>query len=177
MAKTVVDRRVYRVTETLWDLAQKARDAVIGNQRHGEEVVQRREPSKQEIYLDEFGRERVSGIPLAPPIGYIQQPTLAERIREMVKSEKLKQEVDALGAETFEEADDFDVGDDFDPTSPYEEMFEGYYDPGAGSRRMKEIQEEENKTRQEKAAAEREKLKEELRAELSRERQAEPASP
>jgi len=54
-------------------------------------------------------------------------PEVKEQIREMVRSEKLKQEVAAQGYETFEEADDFEVGDDFDPKSPYEENFEGIY--------------------------------------------------
>lgn len=58
--------------------------------------------------------------PMAPPIGYKRQPSLAEQIREMVRSEKLAQEAAAAGAETFEEADDFDVEDDEFPASPYE---------------------------------------------------------
>ena len=62
--------------------------------------------------------------PLEPPIGYKRQPSLAEQIREMVRSERLRQEMDSAGVETFEESDDFDVGDDFDPTSPYEADFE-----------------------------------------------------
>jgi len=37
-----------------------------------------------------------------------------------------------MGAETFEEADDFDVNDDMDPMSPYEEQFDPFgYEPGA----------------------------------------------
>jgi len=157
-----------RITDTLWELANTARAAVMRDQRLGEAVEQKREPSKQEIYLDEQGYERPSGIPLAPPIGYIQQPTLAERIREMVKSAKLAQEVADAGAETFEEADDFDVGDDFDPTSPYEEMFEGYYDPGAGVRRMNEIEEEEKKTKAERLKVDRDKMREEILEELKK---------
>lgn len=42
----------------------------------------------------------------------------------MVRSERLKLEVEAQGQETFDEADDFDIGDDFDPTSPYESDFD-----------------------------------------------------
>lgn len=80
--------------------------------------------SAQDDYLDEYGREKPDPTPLAPPIGYNRQPTLRETIRAMVISEKLKQEAEAAGLETFEEADDFEVGDDYDPTSPYEEIFE-----------------------------------------------------
>lgn len=73
--------------------------------------------------LDPTGRERVSSIPLAPPVGYIRQPSLAQQIRDMVRSEQLAAEARNAGYETFEEADDFEV-DDFDPSSPYEEVFE-----------------------------------------------------
>lgn len=85
--------------------------------------------------LDEHGREIADPTPIAPPIGYNKQPSMMENIRNMIRSERLRQEVEAAGAETFEEADDFDVGEDFDPTSPYEENFDpvvglGTYDDG-----------------------------------------------
>lgn len=72
------------------------------------------------------GREIPDPVPLAPPVGWKKQPSLAEQIREMVRSEKLAQEAAAAGYETFEEADDFDIPDDpVDPTTPYERTFEG----------------------------------------------------
>lgn len=89
--------------------------------------------------LDEFGREVLDSTPMQPPIGYHRTPSLAEQIRSMVRSEKLALEAEAAGAETFEEADDFDVGDDFDPTSPYEQEF----DP-VPIGELKRRQEEEN---------------------------------
>lgn len=73
-------------------------------------------------YLDESGREVVSSTPVAPPIGYVKQPSLYEQMRAMVRQE-LSAAAEAAGAESFEEADDFDVGD-FDPTSPFEEVFD-----------------------------------------------------
>lgn len=73
--------------------------------------------------FDESGREMMDPLPIAPPIGYKKAPSIAEQIRNMIKSEKLRQEAEAQGYESFEEADDFDV-DDFDPKSPYEEVFE-----------------------------------------------------
>jgi len=85
-----------------------------------------RRRSAQDDYLDARGREKPDPIPLSPPLGYKKHPTLREQIRDMIRSEKLRQEVEAAGLETFEEADDFDVGDDYDPRSPYEEVF----DPG-----------------------------------------------
>lgn len=80
--------------------------------------------SAAEGYLDKYGREMPSPVPIAPPIGYKKSPSLAEQIRAMVISEKLKMEAIAAGQETFEEADDFDVDDDFDPSSPYEVNFD-----------------------------------------------------
>lgn len=80
--------------------------------------------SAAEGYLDKFGREMPSPLPVAPPIGYKKSPSLAEQIRQMVLSERLKQEALSAGAETFEEADDFDVEDDYDPSSPYEVDFD-----------------------------------------------------
>lgn len=62
--------------------------------------------------------------PLAPAIGYKREPSLAEKIRNMVRSEQLRAAAQAEGAETFEEADDFEIGDDFEPASPYEGNFE-----------------------------------------------------
>ena len=83
-----------------------------------------RRKNRQSTYLDEQGREMPNPTPLAPPLGYKKQPSIREQIRNMVRSEQLRQAADASGVETFEEADDFDVGDDYDPTSPYEEVFE-----------------------------------------------------
>lgn len=74
--------------------------------------------------LDFRGREIPDPTPIAPPIGYKRQPSLAEQIRAMVRSERLAQEAEQAGFETFEEADDFNVGDDFDPHSPYENDFD-----------------------------------------------------
>lgn len=76
-------------------------------------------------YLEpESGRELNDPTPVSPPLNYKRAPSLAEQIREMVRSEALAQALRSQGVETFEEADDFDVGDDFDPSSPYEANFD-----------------------------------------------------
>lgn len=75
--------------------------------------------------LDEFGQEVPDPVPLAPPVGYKRRVPLAQQIREMVRSEALRMAAERAGAESFDEADDFDVGDDVDPRSPYEAEFEG----------------------------------------------------
>ena len=74
--------------------------------------------------LDDRGREIPDPTPMSPPLGYKKEPSLREQIRQMILSEKLRQEVEAAGFETMEEADDFDVGDDFDPRSGYENDFD-----------------------------------------------------
>lgn len=84
---------------------------------------QRRQKETHQKY-DENGGEIMDPTPIAPPVGYKKSPSIAEQIRMMIRSEKLKQEAEAAGMETFEEADDFDVDDDFDPRSPFEEVFE-----------------------------------------------------
>lgn len=89
-------------------------------QKH-EEFIQ---PSAADTYLDARGREKPDPTPIAPPIGYKRQPSLAEQIRNMVRSERLAMEAQAAGYETFEEADDFDTGEDLDPRSPYEVEFD-----------------------------------------------------
>lgn len=70
------------------------------------------------------GREYLDPTPIAPPIGYTRTKSLAEQIRDMVRSENLRQLAEAAGHESFEEADDFDMPDGNDPTSPYEEDFD-----------------------------------------------------
>lgn len=90
-------------------------------------------------YLTKDGRERPDPTPMAPPIGWKPSEPLHKRIREMIISERLAQEAAAAGDETFEEADDFDVGDDYDPTAPYEEQFDPVgYEPGAMMQAVKE---------------------------------------
>lgn len=91
----------------------------------GNESVQKERRVKgAHLKYDDDGRELMDPTPIAPPIGYKKSPTIAEQIRTMIRSEKLRQEAEEAGYESFEEADDFDVGDDFDPKSPYEEVFE-----------------------------------------------------
>lgn len=70
--------------------------------------------------LNERGEEMLDQTPMAIPTGLSRAQTLAEKVAMMVRSERFNEAMRAAGAETFEEADDFDVGDDFDPTSPWE---------------------------------------------------------
>lgn len=51
-------------------------------------------------------------VPMAPPIGYKETESMVDIVRRMVRDEQLQADLAAAGAETFEEADDFEVGDD-----------------------------------------------------------------
>lgn len=70
------------------------------------------------------GKEHLDPTPISVPIGWKRPLTLNEQIRQMVRSEELRRFALSSDQETFEEADDFDVGDDFDPTAPYEQDFD-----------------------------------------------------
>lgn len=72
--------------------------------------------------LDEFGREVLDQTPRAVPVKF-QTRTHAEQMREIIRQE-LSRYAESQAQETFEEADDFDIGDDYDPSSPYEMHFD-----------------------------------------------------
>lgn len=62
--------------------------------------------------LNPDGSPILDPTPIAPPIGYVKAPSMVEIVRDMVRGERLRSEALAAGAETFEEADDFDIPDD-----------------------------------------------------------------
>lgn len=70
--------------------------------------------------LTEKGHEVPDPVPLAPPVGYIKPNSIFDQVREMIRSDALRQEALMAGAETFEDSDDFDIGDDYEPDAPYE---------------------------------------------------------
>ncbi|MEM2002470.1 MAG: hypothetical protein QXT77_07495 [Candidatus Methanomethylicaceae archaeon] len=84
--------------------------------------------SKEEKPRDPGLEYPTGGRRRAAPLRLQREPSLAERIRALVRSEQWALEREQAGEETFEEADDFDVGDDYDPHSPYEELFDGEFD-------------------------------------------------
>lgn len=64
---------------------------------------------------DDNGYEIPDPTPIAPPVGYKEQPTLREQMRAMIAEHQ--HQIEMAGYESEEEANDFDVGDDFEPTS------------------------------------------------------------
>lgn len=87
------------------------------------------DPRRGKSVLTKDGAEdhTQSGGPLASALNILQRDNLGDRVRELIRSERLAIAAREEGYETFEEADDFNVPDDdtFDPATPYEEVFEG----------------------------------------------------
>lgn len=80
------------------------------------------EASVQSRYLDVNGHEIPNPLPLAPPVGYKKQPSIADQIRQAMRAASL--EAAQRGQETEEEANDFNVGEDEEPSSPWEHDFD-----------------------------------------------------
>lgn len=73
---------------------------------------------------NEKGEEILDPTPISLPVGFSRPIPLNERIREMVRREA-SEYARQNDLETFEEADDFNIGeDDYDPRSPWEEDFD-----------------------------------------------------
>jgi len=73
------------------------------------------------VYLDAYGREMPDPTPIAPPVGYTKQPTMVDHVRALV-ARHISEAAAGAGAESFEEANDFEVGDDYEPETPYEQL-------------------------------------------------------
>lgn len=70
--------------------------------------------------FNERGHEILDPTPVEMPMQWKRPPTLQEQIKAFVRRE-LSEQAAAAGAETFEEADDFDIEDDpLDPQSEWE---------------------------------------------------------
>lgn len=68
--------------------------------------------------LNERGHEILDDTPVAIPMRFTRPPTQLDEMRRLLRL--ASQEASDHGMETFEEADDFDIGDDYDPQSPWE---------------------------------------------------------
>jgi hypothetical protein len=73
--------------------------------------------------LNENGHEILDDTPVSMPVGFKRPMSMTDMIRQYVKTEMSKQASDS-GQESWEEADDFDIGDDYDPKSPWELTFD-----------------------------------------------------
>lgn len=79
------------------------------------------------------GHAKMDPVGIAPPVGYKRNPTIAETVRDLIRSEKLKNAMLEAGEETFEEADDFEV-DDEPPLPPH--LYEPNFDPPLVDRKV-----------------------------------------
>lgn len=75
---------------------------------------------------DANGAELMDSTPISASLR-VRPQSEYQRMRALIRQE-LSMEAAANGLESWEEANDFDVGDDFDPSTPYEEQF----DPDTG---------------------------------------------
>lgn len=137
MKKKVVEVDRHSVGAPSWRELREA--AIAAGQVDLEEVIRAKSMRGPTVgSAVHVGREEiVNPVPVAPPVGFRRQPSMVDIVRDMVRSERLRQEVQAAGMETFEEADDFDVGDDFDPSSPYEVDFDPV--PASELRRRRDV--------------------------------------
>lgn len=78
--------------------------------------------------LNEKGQEVPDPTPIEVPLNFRRPPSLTERIKSII-AHQLSQQAAETGAETFEEANDFDVDEDPDFHSPYE-VLELQEEPG-----------------------------------------------
>lgn len=60
------------------------------------------------------GRRIMDDTPIELPVGYVQPLTLEEKMARIMRNQRLMEELDKQGFETFEEADNFDCGEDDD---------------------------------------------------------------
>lgn len=76
-----------------------------------------------EVRLDPDGREIPDPNPMEVPAGMKRPETLAEQVQRLIRT-SMSNYAAMNGAESFEEADDFDIEEDFDPSTPYETNFD-----------------------------------------------------
>jgi len=76
-----------------------------------------------EELINKKGQEIVDPTPIKIPVRLKRPMSIHDQVREALRSEHLARLAEAHGAETPEEADDFDIPDGF-PQSPYEENFD-----------------------------------------------------
>lgn len=67
-------------------------------------------------------REVMDPNPIATPLKFKREPSYFEQIRDSVRRE-LSKAANDRDMDTFEEANDFEIGEDFVPYSPHEERF------------------------------------------------------
>lgn len=75
-------------------------------------------------FLTDDGSELPDPRPVALPVGFERPETIQQMIRRLITDPRMREELSGGGAETFDEADDFEIPEDDTPRSPYEEQFD-----------------------------------------------------
>lgn len=74
-------------------------------------------------FLKPDGSEVLDSTPMEIPVGFERPESIQELIRRLVIDPQIRQDLQDHGAESFEEADDFEMDDDM-PRSPHEDQFD-----------------------------------------------------
>lgn len=73
------------------------------------------------MHYNNNGEELPDPNPMELPVGFVRPPTIEELFARLVLDPAAQRELQSVGIETEEEANDFDVPDEIpDPTSPYQ---------------------------------------------------------
>lgn len=81
--------------------------------------------AKGRSYVDPVsGVEYPDPTPVQIPVGFERPESIQETIRRLVRDPAMRADLENADAETFEEADDFDIPDDLEVHTPYEENFD-----------------------------------------------------
>jgi len=119
--------------ETLQTFEELLEEAVKEVQKNILDRVKRtyfKEPSAHDIryHVGPDGKRHLpNGVPIELSLNQAEPESIDDRMRRLIRSEKLQDELKNVGMETFEDADDFDVDEDPIFRSPYE--MEEDFDP------------------------------------------------
>lgn len=77
------------------------------------------DPTEGKAILAPDGSEILNPVPVAPPIGYVAEPSMMDMIDKRIRAHSAMLAA-AMEIDSEEEMNDFDIEDDFDPMSVYE---------------------------------------------------------
>lgn len=95
------------------------------------EEIRKTQTLERKKRMSKDGGEVLDPKPRFVKTGIKKPESIQDQIKRMIRSERMAQAANKEGYESFEEADDFEVGDDYDPKTPWEEDFEGQFDQKA----------------------------------------------
>lgn len=72
-----------------------------------------------ELHFD-YSAEFPDGTPVEVPLRFSRPPTLEERMKMFIRSQRMQEVAQAAGMESFQEADDFEIDDPDEALTPYE---------------------------------------------------------